>query len=156
MLDEWFRDVAYNYKNMPASARTLVRQFLNFDMSRLADIFFQDQLAWGTIDLGVKRNTPIIVVQQNILNSVPEEVLDEFETMSQADSASRLSVSKKLAAAGINSDAKSVVSLRSNGPPRVGNQNSELQNLIWETASQGGASKIPVREARGSRTTVMR
>ena len=34
---------------MPPAAKQLVRDFLNFDMSKSLDIFMQDQLAWGLI-----------------------------------------------------------------------------------------------------------
>lgn len=36
---------------MPAQAKAVVREFLNFDMSKPKDIYVQDQLAWGTIEL---------------------------------------------------------------------------------------------------------
>jgi hypothetical protein len=159
MLDEWFRDLCYNYKNMPASARTLIRQFLHFDMSKPLDIFFQDQLAWGTIEITQKRTTPMIVLQQNILSSVPEDVKDEInDNMSQADSF-RGGVSKKVETSNkfqskqqkeYISDSRSVMS----SSRRDNNQNTDLQNLIWETASQGGKSKLPMQEARASRTVI--
>lgn len=157
MLDEWFRELCYNYKNMPASARSLIRQFLKFDMSRPLDIFFQDQLAWGTIEVSQKRTTPVIVLQQNILSSVPEEVMDEFETMSQADSASKAAISKKVLTNALPppnkrldvQETRTERSFRSNNGP-----NSELQNLIWETASQGGVSKKPLTEVKAIRQPI--
>jgi hypothetical protein len=157
MLDEWFRELCYNYKNMPASARSLIRQFLKFDMSRPLDIFFQDQLAWGTIEVNQKRTTPVIVLQQNILSSVPEEVMDEFETMSQADSASKAAISKKVLTNALPpqnkrldvQETRTERSFRSNNGP-----NSELQNLIWETASQGGVSKKPLTEVKAIRQPI--
>ena len=158
MLDEWFRDLCYNYKNMPASARALIRQFMKFDMSRPLDIFFQDQLAWGTIEVNQKRTTPVIVLQQNILSSVPEEVLDEFETMSQADSTSKAAISRKVLTNALPPSARKAdalqetrteCSFRSNNGP-----NSELQNLIWETASQGGVSKKPLTEVKAIRQPI--
>jgi hypothetical protein len=162
MLDEWFRDLCYNYKNMPASARTLIRQFLHFDMSKPLDIFYQDQLAWGTIENTQKSTTPMIVLQQNILSSVPEDVKDEInDNMSQADSfrgGGGGGVSKKVETSNkfqpkqkeYISDTRSVMS----SSRRDNNQNTDLQNLIWETASQGGKSKLPIREASASRTVI--
>lgn len=50
-LDAWLRDLCYNYRTLPAGAKQLVRDFLQFDMSRSMDIFIQDQLAWGLIGL---------------------------------------------------------------------------------------------------------
>ena len=48
-LDFWLRDILFNYRSLPPAAKQLVRDFLNFDMSRSLDIFMQDQLAWGLI-----------------------------------------------------------------------------------------------------------
>jgi hypothetical protein len=167
MLDEWFRDICYNYKHMPASARQLIRQFLKFDMSRATDIFFQDQLAWGTIEIAQKRSSPVIILQQNILNSVPDEVLEEFESMSQAESKvsaqTKPTANKQPLGGGRHgrngydiSDSRTVhiSDSRSVRSGMAGNQNSELQNLIWETASQGGMSKIPIQHIKSSRDVI--
>jgi hypothetical protein len=167
MLDEWFRDLCYNYKHMPASARQLIRQFVKFDMSRATDIFFQDQLAWGTIEIAQKRSSPVIILQQNILNSVPDEVLEEFESMSQAESKTGKQQQQQQQRPSIGggrsgrngydiSDSRTVhiSDSRSVRSGMIGNQHSELQNLIWETASQGGMSKIPIQHLKSSREVI--
>lgn len=157
MLDEWFRDVCYNYKNMPAAARLLVRNFLKLDANRATDAFFQDQLAWGVIEINAGRSGPVIVLQQNILDSVPEDVMDEIEAMSQADSkvdATKIApyIQQQHGGKPEISDSRTERSHRS----QTGGGNSELQNLIWETASQGGVSKLPINQAKSSRTVIRR
>ena len=47
MLDSWMRDICYHYRYFPPSAKELVRNFLNFDMTEPIDILVQDQvLLW--------------------------------------------------------------------------------------------------------------
>lgn len=64
MLDAWFRDVCYYYRDMPATAREAVRTFLNFDMRNTKDMFVHDQLAWGIIE-SQKVDAPIIIVRKS-------------------------------------------------------------------------------------------
>ena len=152
MLDEWFRDVCVNYKNMPAAARLLIRTFLKFDSNRAADAFFRDQLEWGTVDTNQRKAGPMIVLQQHVLDAVPEDILDEIEAMSVIDGGGSMMPS--------NHERLEVRSERSSQQSRTGGGghlgNSELQNLIWETASQGGISKVPIQDAKGSRTVIIR
>ena len=49
-MSDWFRDVCYHYRDMPSTARLLVRQFLNFDMTDPKDMLVYDHLSWGIIE----------------------------------------------------------------------------------------------------------
>lgn len=129
---------------MPSNARQAVRQFLNFDMSQSKDIFFQDQLAWGVIEqAGSSSSRPMLIVQQSVLNTVSDTMKEELgETMSAIDGqggAKGRAKSSRLTAA----DVRSIQS---------GEDTSQLHNLLWETASMGGTSRIPKKKAQQSRT----
>ena len=143
MLDHWFRDVCFHYRNMPSNARTLLRQFLNFDMTRPKDIFIQDQLTWGTIEMldSHEKMGPVLIVQRAALNSMPDQFLDELETITNPDPASGRS-------AVVNSKASR------RGSAIAGASNSHLQDLIWESASQGGNSKLHSTKAAASRKVI--
>jgi len=85
-LDAWLRDLCYNYRSLPAGAKQLVRDFLQFDMSRPMDIFIQDQLAWGLIE-APRGETPILIVQKSALSTTMSgDMLEQLETMSNSDS----------------------------------------------------------------------
>jgi hypothetical protein len=163
MLDSWFRDVCYYYKNFPNAARQEIREFLKFDMSQPNDIFFQDQLAWGTIESNKKTHTPVLIIQQSVLDNMSPELQDEIETMTAVDAKETGSV-----LGGGGGGAGSAVrrgSVRPGGGPKKagsvhngltglgrveedgGERSNHLQSLIWETASVGGVSKIPKQDA---------
>lgn len=148
-LDAWFREVCVHYRNMPANARQAVRQFLNFDMSQAKDIFFQDQLAWGVIEQQDGNARPMLIVQQSVLNTVSDSMKGDLEeTLSAVDGQQRGTRSTVGGAARakstkLNSDAMSVRS--------GAEENSQLHNLLWETASMGGTSKIHKKKASQSR-----
>lgn len=66
MLDSWMRDICYHYRYFPPSAKELVRNFLNFDMTEPIDILVQDQLHWGKIE--APRSAPhLLIMQQSVL-----------------------------------------------------------------------------------------
>lgn len=134
-LDSWFRAVCTHYRNMPVQAKAAVRAFLNFDMARPKDIFVQDQLTWGTIDTP-STDTSVLIVQRSALESMPEGFMEQAETYSALDSANGNSPKAK------NRYAPSVRDGDGAGNTAGG---AKLQNLIWETASQGGAN---VRSAK--------
>lgn len=75
MLDAWFRDVCYYYRDMPAPARELIRTFLNFDMHNTKDIFVHDQLAWGIIE-GQKVDAPILIVRKSSIIQLHDSAKD--------------------------------------------------------------------------------
>jgi hypothetical protein len=75
MLDRWFRDVCYFYRDMPASAREAVRGFINFDMKVNKDIFVHDQLAWGTIEPN-KEDGPVLIVRKSTVVNLHDSALD--------------------------------------------------------------------------------
>lgn len=145
-LDAWFREVCVNYRNMPSNARQIIRQFLNFDMSQAKDIFFQDQLAWGVIEQQDSNTKPILVVQKSVFNTVSNTMKEELEdTLSAVDGnrGPRLTAGTGKQKQGKMSDAMSVRS--------GGEETSQLHNLLWETASMGGTSKIHKKKAQQSR-----
>lgn len=150
-LDAWFRQVCVHYRNMPSNARQAVRQFLNFDMSQSKDIFFQDQLAWGVIEQAESSSgRPMLIVQQSVLNTVSDTMKEELgETMSAVDGQGGAAGAKAAARAKASrltpSDARSIRS-------GAGEDTSQLHNLLWETASMGGTSRIPKKKAQQSRT----
>lgn len=162
MLDAFFRDLCYYYKNFPTAARQEIREFLKFDMAQPNDIFFQDQLAWGTIESNKKNHTPILIIQQSVLDNMSPELQDEIETMTAVDAKETGSVLGGGAAAA----AARKGSVRPGGGPKkagsvhngfaamgrgdddgMTDRSNHLQSLIWETASVGGVSKIPKQDA---------
>ncbi len=118
-----------HYRSMPAPAKTAVRQFLNFDMSRPKDIFVQDQLTWGTIDRP-SADTSVLIVQRSALETMPEGFLDQVEVMSASRDSpmAKQSSSGRLATGSVRDDSGSVQG------------SANVQNLIWETASMGGGN----------------
>jgi hypothetical protein len=131
---------------MPSNARQIIRQFLNFDMSQAKDIFFQDQLAWGVIEQQDSNTKPILVVQKSVFNTVSNTMKEELEdTLSAVDGnrGPRLTAGTGKQKQGKMSDAMSVRS--------GGEETSQLHNLLWETASMGGTSKIHKKKAQQSR-----
>eukprot|EP00600_Ochromonadales_sp_CCMP1393_P008993 CAMPEP_0174965524 /NCGR_PEP_ID=MMETSP0004_2-20121128/6480_1 /TAXON_ID=420556 /ORGANISM="Ochromonas sp., Strain CCMP1393" /LENGTH=497 /DNA_ID=CAMNT_0016214363 /DNA_START=227 /DNA_END=1720 /DNA_ORIENTATION=- len=88
MLDAWFRDVCYYYRDMPLNARTAVIQFLNFDLKANKDVLMQDQLKWGRIEQQ-KSHEPILIVQKSGLVHLHDGYLNELESISNADSSGR-------------------------------------------------------------------
>jgi hypothetical protein len=146
-LDGWFREVCVNYRNMPSNARHIIRQFLNFDMSQAKDIFFQDQLAWGVIEQQDSTTKPILVVQQSVLNSVSDTMRGELEeTLSAVDGKRGPRPSLRTTKNQKQGKPSDVMSVRSRGE-----DSSQLHNLLWETASMGGTSKIHKKKAQQSR-----
>jgi hypothetical protein len=89
-LDAWLREICMQYRHMPPAAKTAVRTFLNFDMSRQKDIFVQDQLAWGAIDAPSSGagQASVLIVQRSALDSMSEDMVNQLETMSHRDGAS--------------------------------------------------------------------
>lgn len=69
MLDAWFRELCFNYRYMPPLARAAIRVFLNFDMTRPLDIFVQDQLAWGVVEIP-KTDGAVVIIQQKALKVI--------------------------------------------------------------------------------------
>lgn len=132
---------------MPSDARVAIRQFLNFDMSQQKDIFFQDQLAWGTIEMQ-SGHVPILIVNQSVLDNVPDELMDEIETMTQKGGPNKSRQSASFIPR--NSDKFDRQSVRSGK-----GENAILNDLIWETASQGGASKVSKRVGEKASRTVL-
>lgn len=139
-----------HYRNMPSNARQAVRQFLNFDMSQSKDIFFQDQLAWGVIEqAGSSSGRPMLIVQQSVLNTVSDTMKEELgETMSNVDGHGGGGEAKAARAKSSRLTASDARSIRSG----AGEDASQLHNLLWETASMGGTSRIPKKKAQQSRT----
>lgn len=134
---------------MPAEARALVRSFLKFEMTESKDIFFQDQLAWGTIEQE-EVNRPVLLVQRAVLDTVGDDVKDELEeTLSGVGGAQTKAamIKRKSQMRGI-SDTSSQYGGNGNGG------SEQLQNLLWETASQGGTSKLHKNKALQSRSIV--
>lgn len=147
-LDAWFRELCVHYRNMPANARQVIRQFLNFDMSQSKDIFFQDQLAWGVIEQqDANASRPMLIVQQSVLNTVSDTMKGELEeTMSAIDGQGQKTNNKGKAPASSRRTPSDLMSVRSGGE-----DTSQLHNLLWETASMGGTSKIHKKKAQQSR-----
>lgn len=145
---------------MPSAARQVVRQFLHFDMSQARDIFFQDQLAWGTIERAENQSRPMLLVQKSVLNTVSEEMKMELgETLSNVDGASgsqrslspkRGTMTKRRSLA-LGRETSSVLD-----PKEREEGQSQLHNLLWETASMGGTSKISKKKANQSRAILKR
>lgn len=137
MLDAWFRDVCYYYRHMPATARLLIRQFLNFDMSAEKDILVQDQLAWGVIEVN-NHEAPVLIIQKSAIDSMGGndalmDTMSEYSSDLRADknnSNGRKSFSRR-------ASAKSMGSRKSSRDISYDENDSEdrLQNAIWETAS---------------------
>ena len=155
LLDAWFREVCFHYRNMPANARTAIRQFLNFDMSQQKDIFFQDQLAWGTIEMH-NAQVPILIVNQAILDNVPDELMDEIETLTQkgGNTGNSQSIRQSMSFMSRNSTADKLDRQSVRSGQR--GENAVLNDLIWETASQGGVSKISKKLGeKAPRTVIM-
>lgn len=139
-LDFWLRDILFNYRSMPPGAKQLVRDFLNFDMSRSLDIFMQDQLAWGLIGWAPfirfnysyslvtlflidpieapRGETPVLIVQKSALNLLSSsDLLEQLETMT-SDSRSQVASSRHRTPSQAKSKSvypPSVVSKRSAG-----------------------------------------
>lgn len=78
MLDAWFREVAFYYRDMPATAREAVRTFLNFDMKKPTDVFVHDQLAWGMMETP-KADAPLLIVRHSTIIKLHDSVLDESQ-----------------------------------------------------------------------------
>lgn len=49
-LDQWFREVLYQYSRINNAGRDAIRKFLGFEMSRELDISIQDRLALGLVE----------------------------------------------------------------------------------------------------------
>lgn len=129
LLDCWLKDIAVHYRNMPAKARLEIRNFLGLDMEQKKDQFFQDQLVWGTVDLHGGAGTAML-----------SEGSDNE--------------SKSLHARELIPDNHSVRS--ETRKPKGGSLNSTagkeaLKGMVWETASAGGASRIPRKQVKASR-----
>ncbi len=157
LLDAWFREVCIYYRNMPNNARQEIRDFLKFDLTQQKDIFFQDQLAWGTIE-NEKNNKPILIVNQSVLDNAPDELMEEIETMSRAGGATgnggRGTIGGGNASAAANANANLQDKLERATVRSGQSENAQLQNLLWETASMGGASKLPKKKASASRSII--
>jgi hypothetical protein len=145
-------------------ARQAVRQFLNFDMTEPKDIFFQDQLAWGVIE-STETSRPMLFVQRSILNTMSDDVKEELEeTVSALDGEIDVRKIAKPRTQSIKfSDTRSVIEGGSTGGGSGGggmmairgtgnNKEDKLQNLLWETASMGGTSKLHKTKASQSRS----
>ena len=76
MLDSWLRDVCYYYRDMPTSARTEIRTFLNLDLKLNKDIFVHDQLSWGLIE-AQKGDGPVLIVRKETLINLHDSHLDD-------------------------------------------------------------------------------
>lgn len=149
-LDSWFRAVCVNYRHMSANARALVRAFLKFEMTESKDIYFQDQLAWGTIEQE-EVSRPVLLVQRAVLDNVGDDLQDELlETLSAVGGNINQNIAsimkRKSELRGIRDTASQY------GETNYGGE--QLQNLLWETASLGGASKLPKNKALQSRSIV--
>jgi len=168
MLDAWIRDVCYYYKNFPSLARQEIRDFFKFDMSQPNDIFFQDQLAWGTVQHNQKTHAPVLIIQQSVLDTMSPEMQDEIETMTAVDMKEHNNTGGSVFGSGGGGGSarkspnntrrtSSVMNGGGNGAKhnrplqsideRSERSNNHLQSLIWETASVGGVSKIPKQQA---------
>eukprot|EP01032_Pedospumella_encystans_P026936 gene26936-30454_t len=75
MLDAWFREIAFYYRDMPSTAREAVRIFLNFDMRKAVDVFVHDQLAWGMME-APKSDAPLLIVRHSTIIKLHDSVLD--------------------------------------------------------------------------------
>jgi len=75
MLDAWFREIAFYYRDMPSTAREAVRIFLNFDMRKPVDVFVHDQLAWGMME-APKSDAPLLIVRHSTIIKLHDSVLD--------------------------------------------------------------------------------
>jgi len=75
MLDAWFREVAFYYRDMPAPAREAIRTFLNFDLKHSKDVFVHDQLAWGIME-APKVDSPLLIVRRSTLVNLHDSGLD--------------------------------------------------------------------------------
>lgn len=75
MLDAWFREVAFYYRDMPSTAREAVRTFLNFDLHKSTDVFVHDQLAWGMME-APKSDAPLLIVRHSTIIKLHDSVLD--------------------------------------------------------------------------------
>ncbi len=75
MLDAWFREIAFYYRDMPSTAREAVRIFLNFDMRKPVDVFVHDQLAWGMME-APKSDAPLLIVRRSTIINLHDSVLD--------------------------------------------------------------------------------
>ncbi len=118
-LDAWLREICMQYRHMPPAAKTAVRTFLNFDMSRQKDIFVQDQLAWGAIDAPSSGagQASVLIVQRSALDTMPEGFASQMETMSSKDG---------------KGAARPVT-------PMGSAYDEGLKEMIWETATDSGA-----------------
>lgn len=161
--------MCYFYRNMPNNARQLVRDFLKLDLTQQRDIFFQDQLAWGTIENDKNAHKPILIVNQAVLDAAPDELLEEIETMTAVgDNAAsvRGSLAQRqsiLQSFSHRQDRMECATVRGDADPlagggaareRGGENSQQLNNLLWETASVGGVSKIPKTRAQTSRNII--
>lgn len=124
---------------MPEAAKRSVRAFLNFDLSRPKDIFVQDQLTWGTIDGGeggLGGGTSVLIVQRAALDEMSPEFVNQLEVMSARDGA---------AAAGRGAHGSTPTTPMSKQNSAKDSDNTSvlsLQNLIWETATEGGGASL--------------
>jgi len=128
----------------------MVRSFLKFEMTESKDIFFQDQLAWGTIE-HEEVNRPVLLVQRAVLDTVSDDVKDELEeTLSAVGGVQTKAaiIRRKSQMRGISDTASQY------GGDGHGRGSEQLQNLLWETASAGGTSKLPKNKALQSRSIV--
>jgi hypothetical protein len=119
MLDKWFRDVCYFYRDMPAPAREAVRGFINFDMKVNKDIFVHDQLAWGTIEPN-KEDGPVLIVRKSTVVNLHDSALDvaayeasgkksiRYNLKESSDKTSTESSSRAGAGRGVAVDVKSM------------------------------------------------
>jgi hypothetical protein len=133
---------------MPNEARQAVREFLKLDLSQPKDIVFQDVMTWITIENDKSGHKPILIVNQAVLDSAPEELMDEIETMSKADGTGRTNHA-------LTNNKATLQDRLERATVRSGvSENPQLQNLLWETASVGGVSKIPKHKAQTSRNVI--
>ena len=89
MLDAWFREVCFYYRDMPAPAREAIRKFLNFDMKRTKDVFVHDQLAWGIME-APKVDSPLLIVRRSTLINLHDSVLDETNAAQDSNAAKNI------------------------------------------------------------------
>eukprot|EP01039_Chlorochromonas_danica_P001124 gene1124-1228_t len=155
MLDDWFRDVCANYRNMPSQARQEVRTFLNLDMEKKKDQFFQDQLVWGTLE--TNGGGTVSLAYLNRQDDQPQLYSNSSPSYSYGGRPSSASFSSSSAPqlialkSAIESSESRPLDVQSerNGLPGIApsGKNQPLDGLIWETASQGGLSRVPKKFA---------
>jgi Tfp pilus assembly protein PilP len=136
MLDTWIRDICYNYRHFPPSAKQLVRDFLHFDMSVQKDIFVQDQLAWGLIE-APRGPPPMLIMQQSALQGEGVEgLLAHIDDNCSSVESSYSGVKSKVSGAG------SVFGFGSGGGASAnGDGLTSLQSTIADTMRGGSGDK---------------